>query len=118
MKEKALFISWGQVPPGREAKALDIFQKAHKFLKQKHGEGKIHFKIYFNAQSADLTGFMLIHGTQDFLQENGDELERLYMEAASVVDDISSKVLVGGTEEGVLEHVNLWSDVQKNMGFI
>jgi hypothetical protein len=118
MKEKALFISWGQIPRGREATALNIFKKAHDFLKKKKDEGKINFSIYFNAQSAELAGFMLIHGKPEFLQEHGEELERLYMQAASVVDNLSSKIMVGGTEEGVLEHLGLWGEIQREIGLL
>jgi len=41
MKEPTIFISWGQVPRGREDKAFEIFTKAHEFLKKKKQEGKI-----------------------------------------------------------------------------
>jgi hypothetical protein len=118
MKERALLVSWGPVPRGREEKALEIFKHAHAYLKKKREEGKVSFRIYFNGQDAELTGFMLIHGKPEHLMEGGEELERLYMQAAAVVDNLSSKMLIGGTEEGVMEHLNLWRDVQIKLGYL
>lgn len=118
MKERALLISWGAPPRGREAKALEIFQEAHKYLKKKSQEGKIQFSIYFNGQGAELAGLMLIQGKPEHLMQEGAALERLYMQAAAVVDNLSSRMLIGGTEEGVREHLNLWADVQKELGYL
>jgi hypothetical protein len=119
MKEQTVFVSWGQVPRGREAKAIEVFNQAHEFLKKKKKEAKIkELRIYINSQSADLAGFMLISGKPEFLLDGSGELERLYMQAAAVVDDLSLKMMVGGTEEGVTEHLNQWLDVQKELGFI
>ena len=47
-----------------------------------------------------------------------EELERLYMQAAAVVDNLSSKIMVGGTEEGIVQHLGKWMSIQKEMGFI
>jgi hypothetical protein len=99
-------------------KALEIFKHAHAYLKKKREEGKVSFRIYFNGQDAELTGFMLIHGKPEHLMEGGEELERLYMQAAAVVDNLSSKMLIGGTEEGGMEHLNLWRDVQIKLGYL
>jgi hypothetical protein len=119
MKEQTMFISWGQVPRGREAKAIEVFKRAHEFLKGKKKEGKIEeLRIYFNSQSADLAGFMLIGGKPEFLLDGSRELERLYMQASAVVDNLSLKILVGGTENGITEHLNDWLEVQKELGFI
>lgn len=58
MKEPALFVSWGQIPRGREAKAFEVFNQAHEFLKKKKKEGRIkELSIYFNSHSSDLAGF-------------------------------------------------------------
>lgn len=119
MKEQAVFISWGQVPRGREAKAIEVFNQAHEFLKNKKKEGKIReLRIYFNSQSADLAGFMLIAGKPEFLLDGSGELERLYMQAAAVVDDLSLRMMIGGTAEGITEHLNQWLEVQKELGFV
>jgi hypothetical protein len=118
MKEPILFISWGQVPRGREDKAYEIFTKAHEFLKKKKQEGKIkQLRIYFNSQSSDLTGFLLMTGEPGFLMKGSEELEKLYMQAAAVVDDLSMKFIVGGEEDEVSRHLNRWLDVQKSLGF-
>lgn len=61
---------------------------------------------------------MVITGKPEFLLQGSEELERLYMQAAAVVDDISLKLMVGGTEDGVNDHLNKWLQVQKGMGFI
>ena len=119
MEEKTLFVSWGQVARGRESKAIEIFNKAHDFLKKKKSEGKItNFGIYFNALSADMAGFLLLGAKPDLLMNDLEELERLYMQAAAVVDDISSKILIGGTDVSVKQHIHQWQNVQKELGFI
>lgn len=41
MKERGLLISWGSPPRGREAKALEIFENVHNYLKKKSQDGKI-----------------------------------------------------------------------------
>lgn len=118
MRERTMLVSWGQIPRGRESKALEVFQKAHEYLKKKKEEGKINFQVYFNSQSAELAGFMLIRGQPEFLVGGAEELEELYMQAAAVVDGLSSKLLVGGTEEGVTHHVQRWSEVQEKLGYL
>jgi hypothetical protein len=50
--------------------------------------------------------------------KGGDELERLYLQAAAVVDNLSTRVLIGGPGEGVTEHLALWSDAQKELGYL
>ena len=118
MKEPILYISWGQVPRGREDKAYEIFTKAHEFLKKKKEEGKIKdLRIYFNAQGSDLTGFLLMKSESDFLVTGSRELEKLYMQAAAVVDDLSMKLMIGGQEEEVSRHLNRWLEVQKSLGY-
>ena len=119
MEEKKLFVSWGQVPRGRESKAIEIFQKAHEFLKKKKKEGKIkNFGIYFNVLSADMAGFLLLEADPDLLINDSEELEYFYMQAAAVVDNISSSIMIGGTDTSVMQHINQWQSVQKEMGFI
>jgi hypothetical protein len=61
---------------------------------------------------------MLIAGKPEFLLDGSRELERLYMQASAVVDNLSLKILVGGTENGITEHLNDWLEVQKELGFI
>jgi hypothetical protein len=118
MKEPTLFVSWGQVPRGREDKAYEIFAKAHEFLKKKKQEGKIkELRIYFNSQSADLAGFLLMTGDPGFLMAGSEELEKFYMQAAAVVDDLSLKMMVGGEEQEVMHQLDRWLDVQKSLGF-
>ncbi len=118
MKERAILVSWGQVPRGREAKALEVFREAHTYLKKGKEARRFIFNIYFNAQGADLAGFMLIHGQPESLFQEADKLEELYMKASAVVDNLSLKMLVGGTEQGIEEHLDSWAGVQKNMGYI
>ena len=118
MREKALLASWGPVSRGREGKALEVFQKAHSFLQQKKKEGKIHYRMYFNSQTAELAGFMLIHGNPEVLIGSLEELELLYMEAAAVVDNLSLQILTGGEDEDIVEHLKIWTNVQKKMGFM
>lgn len=119
MEEKILWVSWGQVPRGREAKAMEIFQKAHEFLKMKKKEGQIkNFGIYFNALGADMAGFLLLEAKPDLLINDSEELEHLYMQAAAVVDDISSKIMIGGTDVTVMQHINQWQSVQNELGFM
>ena len=119
MKEQTIFISWGQVPRGREPKAIEVFTKTHDFFKNKKMQGEIkELRIYFNSQGADLAGFMLITGNPEIFLDGSEEWEQLYMQAAAVVDNLSLKLMVGGTEEEINNHLKKWQDVQKQLGFV
>lgn len=49
--------------------------------------------------------------------EGPKDLERLYMEAAPVVDGLSLKILSGGADEEITEHMKIWADIQRKMGY-
>ena len=69
MAKSALFIGWGQPVPGREQKALQLFEEGMQYYGRLQQQGEIDgFEpIVLEAHGGDLDGFILIRGDVDKL---------------------------------------------------
>jgi hypothetical protein len=90
MADEALFIGWGEVVRGREAKAVEVFNESIQYYAQLQQDGKIEsFEPWFLApHGGDLDGFILLRGDREQLDEirRSAEFERLQTRAGLIVD--------------------------------
>jgi len=65
----ALFIGWGEVPPGKFKKALKVFNEAVEFWTkmQKQGEVESFEHVFLDPHGGDLAGFNLVRGEREKL---------------------------------------------------
>lgn len=89
MATAALFIGWGEVIPGREQQALEVFQEgvAYWTRLQQAGEIESFEPVQLEPHGGDLQGFVLIRGDRDKLNRlrYSDEWLRLNLRAGLVV---------------------------------
>ena len=90
MADEALFIGWGEVVRGREAKATGVFDETVRYYGSLQQEGKIEsFDAWFlDPHGGDLAGFFLIRGERARLDEirRTPEFENVLARAGMVVD--------------------------------
>ncbi len=69
MAKGALFIGWGPAIPGREQKALDLFNEAMQYYGRLQQQGEIESVEPFllEPHGGDLGGFLLLRGDADKL---------------------------------------------------
>src|SRR6185436_2316735 len=67
MADHGLFVGWGAVVPGREAKSLDVFGQVVELYGKLQADGRIEsFDVAFlEPHGGDLEGFALIRGTRE-----------------------------------------------------
>lgn len=90
MADDALFIGWGEVVRGREAKAVEVFNETIQYYGQLQQDGKIEgFEPYFlGPHGGDLGGFIILRGERAKLDEieRDPEFERLQTRVGMIVD--------------------------------
>jgi len=91
MAGDALFFGWGPVIPGREQKALDVFNEVIQFWTQKQQQGEIEgFDAFLlEPHGGDLAGFLIVRGDEQKLSQIrfSDECIRLNNRGQSVVQN-------------------------------
>lgn len=100
MADDALFLGWGEVVRGREAKAVEVFNESIEYYGRLQQDGKIEsFEPYFLApHGGDLGGFVLLHGERERLDEivRSEEFERLQARVTMIVDGSGTVPAVTG----------------------
>ncbi len=90
MASAALFIGWGDVVRGREAKSLEVFNEGVQYWTRLQQTGAIESfePVALEPHGGDLAGFVLIRGERNKLNElrYSEEWLRLNDRAATVVD--------------------------------
>jgi len=80
MAEAGLFIGWGAVVRGREKKAIEVLGDDQGVWARAQEDGRIESfeTVLLDPHGGDLTGFILVRGTREQLDEirNDDELRR------------------------------------------
>ena len=71
MRANAIVFIWGGPFPGREQKALQLFNEVNQFYAQKKQKGEIdsYESVVFDDFSSELSGFTIIHGDPDKLDD-------------------------------------------------
>jgi hypothetical protein len=70
MADHGLFVGWGAVVPGREAKSLDVFGEVVELYGKLQADGRIEsFDVaLLEPHGGDLEGFALIRGTREQME--------------------------------------------------
>ena len=107
MANAAIFIGWGQVVRGREAKALEVFNEGQAYYGRLQAAGTIESfeTVLLQPHGGDLAGFILMRGERAKLDAlaNTAEFQTLTVRANLIVDKIGVVNASIGTElmEGI-----------------
>ncbi|MEA2215067.1 MAG: hypothetical protein QOK19_628 [Solirubrobacteraceae bacterium] len=111
MADRVLFISWGQVVRGREARSLESFSETIGLYGRLQQEGKIEsFDVVLLDPSVDIDGYMAIHGSHEqiaALKEDEDFRSALY-DGSMVVDNL--KMAEGYTGAGIAPQMEMYQE--------
>jgi len=92
MADAAIFIGWGQVVRGREAKALAVFNESLTYYGRLQQEGTIESSeaVLLTAHGGDLAGFVLLRGERGKLNalRATEEFQRITFRANLIVDNL------------------------------
>ena len=92
MADAGLFLGWGAVPPGREQKALQVFDEVLRYYTrlQQQGELESFEPVLLEPHGGDLSGFVLLRGDAERLARlrTSEEFVRLTTRAGLVVADL------------------------------
>jgi hypothetical protein len=94
MADAALFIGWGPIIPGREQKALQVFNETIQYYTKLQEQGQIESfeTVALEPHGGDLTGFLLIRGEKAKLSQvrSSDAFTRLNTRAVLVVTNFGA----------------------------
>jgi hypothetical protein len=103
MAEAALFIGWGEVVRGREAKSLEVFGESAEFFGQLQQDGTIEGldTVLLSPHGGDLYGFFLLRGTTAGLDElrGREDFLRLIARADLIIDGLG--IVPAVVDEGI-----------------
>ena len=110
MAEAGLFIGWGAPIHGREAKGLEIFNQSIEFWGRLEQDGRVEsFEIVLLfPHGGDLTGFALLRGSHDQLNEvaGDEEFLRLTATAGLVVERVG--VVRAALGDGLQQQIEIY----------
>jgi hypothetical protein len=90
MADYGLFVGWGQIPRGRERKALDVFNEITRYYAglQENGEIESFEPVLLEPHGGDLSGFILVRGEREKLARLrvDSDFQRRTVRAELVVD--------------------------------
>ncbi len=118
MADDGLFIGWGEVVRGREAKAVEVFNESVDYYAQLQQDGQIEsFEPWFLANhGGDLGGFILVRGEREKLDEvvRSEKFERLQTRVAMIVD--RSGVIQAATGESLARGMGQFQEAIGDLG--
>ena len=115
----AILIKWTSVVHGREAKALEVFAQSQAHWDELAKEGRIHdHTAYFNL-IGEGGGFVLVTGElEELVKIQVEQASReLLMKAAMIVEDLTTTVCMGGSEQTINELVGRTVQIEQEMGY-
>lgn len=112
MADRILFVGWGATVPGREERALEVFNDSVGFYGRCQQEGRIESfdVIFLEPHGGGLAGYVELHGSADQLSalREDEEFQRLLVDASLIVEELG---LVGGfANEGVARQVTMFQE--------
>jgi hypothetical protein len=91
MADTALFIGWGQVVRGREARAVKVFNESVEYWGSLQSDGKIEdFEVVLlSPHGGDLSGFALLRGSRSQIAalHDDDEFEKRTARADMIIEN-------------------------------
>jgi hypothetical protein len=110
---EGVFIGWGQVPRGRERKALEVFNESVAYWNSLKEGGQVESVdvVLLGLHGGDLYGFALLRGDGRTLDEvqRSDEWRRSIGRASLVVDGLGVVPAVSG--ESLAEQMALYQQL-------
>lgn len=92
MADAGLFIGWGQVVRGREARALDVFNETVEFYGQLQSDGRIEdFEVaLLQPHGGELAGYAMLRGSEEQIDAipRDEDFERLMQRADLIVEGL------------------------------
>lgn len=113
----AIVFRWGAPVRGRETQGLAVFGEALGYYEELAKEGRIiGHREYFNSGANG--GFMIVEGLLPELHQlmQEDDFIRLQQKAASIVEDFTTDVCTGGTDQSVQEGMQLYTEALEELG--
>ena len=115
----AVYVSWGNAIPGREAKSLEVFMGAVEYYSRLEKEGKIaalHTYLATNGNTQHFGGFMILEGEVDQLRTlvDSEEYKTILYKARHLVEDVNVVHCVTGAE--VAKSIQTVVSVRKQLG--
>jgi hypothetical protein len=118
MADDGLFIGWGEVVRGREAKAVEVFNESIEYYGKLQQDGKIEsYEPWILAtHGGDLGGFIIVRGEREKLDEvvRSEEFERLQIRVAMIVD--GSGVVQAVTGESLARGMGHFQEATTDLG--
>ncbi len=117
-RQGALITTWANPVPGREAKALEVFEDFVTFWAKKAADGHCSEpETLFNSDGA--TGMTIVRGTSDALREivESDEFDRLLSKGMLVVNGVRVEFWYGGTEEAE-RLMRIYAEAAGELGYL
>lgn len=117
MADAGLFIGWGGVARGREAKSLDVFQEALAYYGGLQQNGTIESidAVFLEPHGGDLGGFFLIKGERQKLAalRIDQDFVRISARAGMVVDGFG--VVGASLGDGLQESVSTFQQASSEL---
>ena len=111
MADRVLFISWGTTVPGREERALEVFNDAVGICGRMQQEGRIEsFDVVLFQPNGDLNGYIQMHGSAEQIAavHEDEEFQRNTADASLVVDKL--RHIDGATNEEVARQMTMFQE--------
>ena len=112
MADRILFVGWGATIPGREERALEVFNEGMAFYGRCQQEGRIESfdVILLEPHGGGLAGYIELHGSADQLAalREDEEFERLLVDAGLIVEELG--VISGVANDGVAQQMAMFGE--------
>ena len=112
MADRILFVGWGATVPGREERALEVFNESIGYYGRCQQEGRIESfdVILLEPHGGGLAGYVELHGSAGQLAaiREDEEFQRLLVDAGLIVDELG--VVGGVANEGVAEQITMFQE--------
>jgi hypothetical protein len=111
MADRLVFIGWGTPIPGREERALEVFNETVGLYGRMQQDGRIEsFDVTLLRANSALSGYMELHGSaaQTAALRDDEEFMRVIVAASMVVADLN--VIDGFANEGVARQMGIYAE--------
>ena len=111
MADRVLFISWGSTVPGREERALEVFNDAVGICGRMQQEGRIEsFDVVLFQPNGDMNGYIQMHGSAEQIAavHEDEEFQRNTADASLIVEKL--RHIDGATNEEVARQMAMYQE--------
>jgi hypothetical protein len=111
MADRMLLVTWGATVPGREERALEVFNEAVGLAGRMQQDGRIeNFSICLNQPTPGFEGFIQMNGSAAQIAglSDDEEFQRNTADAALIVQDL--RHIQGHTGEGVARMMDIYRE--------